>query len=72
MNRCVRLSEGGCTPTTGKAKGKGVALYFPDGVPGPVCHDHLPRPLWQENCSHSLAPSGRCAYCGKHVPDATA
>lgn len=30
------------------------------------CRSHLPPE--QPKCSHSLAPSGRCAFCGQEVP----
>lgn len=64
MNVCIHVTDGNCT----KAKTAGrVSLYFPDDAPGPVCLAHLPRPLWRETCSHSLAPSGACAYCGAPV-----
>lgn len=30
------------------------------------CENHMPKRLGT-NCTHSLAPSGRCSYCGATV-----
>jgi hypothetical protein len=48
----------------GKKRCDAPASAFVMGVH--LCAVHLPPP--QPKCSHSLAPSGRCAFCGQQVP----
>ena len=58
---CARTTgHGDCTPTDDRR------LFITDDS-DTVCANHVPARFHVSNCSHSLAPSGRCAYCRQQV-----
>ena len=50
-----------CERVVGATRCKNAAVAFVMGQH--LCRDHDPD--GDPHCSHSLAPSGRCAYCGQ-------
>lgn len=52
-----------CDRVTGKKKCTREAVAFTLGQN--VCREH--EHTGDEHCTHSLAPSGRCAFCGAHT-----
>lgn len=67
-HRCSMAAQGGCS----KPRKSGPVLYvLPGGARVCAFHarDYL-RESTQRSCSHSLAPSGRCSYCGLSLTQA--
>lgn len=61
---CSRSKDGGKCGGPSKDKADRALFIVADGR---SCFQHMTREerSFRENCTHSLAPTGTCAYCGQ-------